>query len=715
MLNLREMDKMTTFAVRYYIMGKHWIYWLMTAAVGILLAACASIGSPEGGPRDYTPPQVVKTSPAPGTLNFKGNKVEITFDEIVNLKDQQKKVIISPAPRTMPLIRTVGKKVTVEFRDPLEENTTYVIDFSNAIEDNNESNQLDGYTFAFSTGDQIDTLAVSGIVLRANDLEPMQHVIVGLHSNLDDTAFTNLPLERVSRTNDRGKFTLRNLKPGSYHVFALNDVDGDYRMARTEDIAFLNEIVVPTTSEYTSQDTVFTYDRRVDTVMMATHTLYLPNDLLLCMFNEGYRSHYVKQTNRPADNKLYMLFGAPNDSLPQLEVLRPAEHERDWYRVERTVDNDSLFYWITDSALIKTDTLVVAMTYLRTDTTDQLQQVTDTIRFGYRKPNSQIKEEEKKAKEKADRAKRLAELLEKQEKATAQGKELDEGQLEEIKELQRVDPDETPKLKMDLAKSGTIDIGDSIIVKFDAPIASIDPGGIHFEMKRDTLWVPYPGAVPQLRPIDDCNPMRYWLPIAMQPDSTYRLSIDSAAVTSVYGLQNDQLSKELKIRGLEEYANVYFKVNVKNGAFVELLGSGEKVMRTVTVKNGAFEIMNVPAGTYYLRLTIDSNGNGMWDTGNYKNHLQPEEVYYYPKKLKLRRNWDLDESWNIYETALDLQKPEDIRRNKPEQAKNKVEKKQDKKQDDEEEEDEFSTGIGDAYTGNKYNDAKRNRNNRLQR
>ena len=138
-------------------------------------------------------------------------------------------------------------------------------------------------------------------------------------------------------------------------------------------------------------------------------------------------------------------------------------------------------------------------------------------------------------------------------------------------------------------------------------------------------------------------------------------------------------------------------------------------MRTVTVKNGAFEIMNVPAGTYYLRLTIDSNGNGMWDTGNYKNHLQPEEVYYYPKKLKLRRNWDLDESWNIYETALDLQKPEDIRRNKPEQAKNKVEKKQDKKQDDEEEEDEFSTGIGDAYTGNKYNDAKRNRNNRLQR
>ena len=696
-------------------MRNRWTYWVVTVAVGLLLAACASIGSPEGGPRDYTPPQVLKTSPEANSVNFKGNKVEITFDEIINLKDQQKKVIISPAPKTQPQIRTVGKKLTIEFRDELEENTTYVIDFSNAIEDNNESNQLDGYTFAFSTGDEIDTLAVSGIVLRACDLEPMQHVIVGLHSNLDDTAFTNVPLERVSRTNDRGKFTIRNLKPGSYHVFALSDVDGDYRMARTEDIAFLDDIIVPTTSEYTSQDTVFTFDRRVDTVMTGTHTLYLPNDLLLCMFNEGYRSHYLRQSSRPANNKLHLLFGAPNDTPPHLQVLRPADHAADWYRIQRNVENDSLFYWITDSAMIKTDTLQVAMTYLRTDTADRLVQVTDTIRFGYRKPSSQVKEEEKKAKEREERAKRLAQLLEKQEKAAAQGKELSEGELEELKELQHVDPNEIPKLAMDLAKAGTIDVGDSIILKFDAPIASINPAGVHFEVKRDTLWVPYAGPVPQFRLVDDCNPMRYWLPVTTLPDSTYRLTIDSAAVVSVYGLCNVKLSKELKVKGLEQYANVYFKVNVKNGAFVELLGSSEKLLRTVPVSNGTFAFTNVSPGSYYLRLTIDSNGNGKWDTGNYKEHLQPEEVYYYPKKLRLRANWDLDEDWNIYQTALDLQKPEDIRRNKPEQAKNKVEKKQDKGQDDEEEEDEFGTGITNTYTGNKYNDAKNNRRMNRQR
>jgi uncharacterized protein (DUF2141 family) len=676
--------------------------------VGLLLAACASIGSPEGGPRDYTPPQVVKMSPMANSVNFKGNKVEITFDEIINLKDQQKKVIISPAPKTQPQIRTVGKKLTIEFRDELEENTTYVIDFSNAIEDNNESNQLDGYTFAFSTGDEIDTLAVSGIVLRACDLEPMQHIIVGLHSNLDDTAFTNVPLERVSRTNDRGKFTIRNLKPGSYHVFALSDVDGDYRMARTEDIAFLDDIIVPTTREYTSQDTVFTFDHRVDTVMTGTHTLYLPNDLLLCMFNEGYRSHYIRQTSRPADNKLYMLFGAPNETPPQLEVLHPAQHAADWYRLQRNMENDSLFYWITDSAMIKADTITVAMTYLRTDTADNLEQVTDTIHFGYRKPNSQIKEEEKKAKERESRAKRLTQLLEKQEKAAAQGKELSEDELEEIKELQRVDPNEVPKLNMELAKNGTIDVGDSIILKFDAPIASIDQNKIHLEVKRDTLWIPIQSNA--LRQVDDCNPMRYWLPFSTLPDSTYRLTIDSAAVTSVYGLHNDALKKELKVRGLEEYANVYFKVNYTGKAFVELLASGEKVVRTATVRNGAFELLNVPPSTYYLRLIIDNNGNGKWNTGNYLNHLQPEEVYYYPKKMRLRANWDIDENWNIYQTALDLQKPEEIKRNKPEEVKNKVEKKE-KNKDEEEEEDEFSTGVN-TYTGDKYNDTKNRRRQR---
>jgi len=296
-------------------------------------------------------------------------------------------------------------------------------------------------------------------------------------------------------------------------------------------------------------------------------------------------------------------------------------------------------------------------------------------------------------------------LLDKQ----RQGKELNEGELEELKELQRPNPADQPKVSVTFAKSGNMDVTDSVLVQFDAPIAQIKASGIHLDIKRDTLWIPA-GKVPTLQQAYEGDPFTYWLPITLEPDSSYRVTIDSAAVTSVYGLPNDSLTKEFKVVGLEEYANVYFTVNVRDSAFVELLGNGEKVIRTVPVNNGAFEILNVKPGTYYLRLTIDRNGNGKWDTGNYAQHLQPEEVYYYPGKLRLRRNWDLDQDWNIYQTALDLQKPVDIKRNKPEQAKNKIEKKKsDGTSDDEEdEEDEFGTGLdSNTYTGNKYRDSKK--------
>ena len=338
--------------------------------VTVMLAACANIGSPEGGPRDFTPPRVLKSSPEAGALNVKGNKVEITFNEIVNIKDQMKKVSVSPVQKDQPIIKSLGKKIVVEFRDDMLPNTTYTIDFSNSIEDNNEGNQLDGYAFSFSTGDQIDTLRIAGIVLRARDLEPMQHVLVGAYSQcLDDTAFTRLPMERITRTNSRGEFTLMGLKPGRYRVFALNDMDGDYHMARTEDYAFIDTVIEPTVGTYTSTDTIFTFDRRVDSVMTATHTAFLPNDLLLSMMNEEYQSLYLKKTERTSPAKLHVLMSTVSPQLPRLDIISPANHEQDWYALQGTARNDSLFYWLTDSTLIKADSIKVALTYLRTDST----------------------------------------------------------------------------------------------------------------------------------------------------------------------------------------------------------------------------------------------------------------------------------------------------------------------------------------------------------
>lgn len=685
------------------------VHIVLMAVVGMMFYSCANIGSPEGGPMDFMPPKFVKSSPSQGAVNVKGNKVEITFDEIVNIKDQQKRISVSPVQKEPPIIRAMGKKVTIEFRDEMKPNTTYCVDFSNAIEDNNEANPLEGFTFAFSTGDDIDTLQVSGLLLRARDLEPMQHVIVGLHSVLDDTAFTKLPLERMCRTNDVGQFTLRNLKPGRYHVFALNDMDGDYRMARTEDIAFLDDVIVPAATSYESQDTVFTFDNKVDTVVTATHTMFTPNNVLLTMFNEDYHSLYLKTKSRPSPSRLHVLFSARCDTLPTMRLLSPDNNGKPWYVLEHTQRNDSLFYWVTDSTLIKSDSIVVAMDYMRTDSTDHLSLQTDTIVFDYRKTGTQLKQEAQEKKEREQMAKRIASLREKQ----AKGKELSP---EELKELNVALTPVVPRIKLQLAKDGMMEVYDSLKLKFETPIASIDPRGVHVEIKRDSLWHELKD-IPQFDLVEKGQVLTYYMPMEFEPDSAYRLTVDSLAVTSVYGIQNEPFEAEFKINSLESYANVMVNVNVNDGAFVELLDVQDAVLRKVPVKNGKVDVPNVLPGTYYLRLILDTDGDGEWDTGNYLKHIQPEEVYYFPKRLKLRKNWDVEESWDIYSTALDLQKPMDVRRNKPEQRGTKLDNQRNKKKNsnrDDDEDDEFNSnafGTG-AYSGNKYQDYQNNNRRR---
>jgi hypothetical protein len=161
--------------------------------------ACASTGSPDGGPYDEEPPKFVRATPAPNAINNTRKNVSIEFDEFINLENASEKVIISPPQREQPEVKTSGKRVVVKFIDSLVANTTYTIDFGDAIVDNNEGNPLGLFSYAFSTGPEIDTMAVSGTVLNAENLEPIKGIQVGLHKNLNDTAFTKLPFDRISR------------------------------------------------------------------------------------------------------------------------------------------------------------------------------------------------------------------------------------------------------------------------------------------------------------------------------------------------------------------------------------------------------------------------------------------------------------------------------------------------------------------------------------
>lgn len=684
----------------------HILPMLVLALLALVGVACANIGSPEGGPRDYTPPMMLRSTPIPGAVNFKGKKVELHFDEIVNLKDQTTRVIVSPAPKEQPIIRAQGKKITVEFQEDLEPNTTYVIDFTDAIEDNNEGNVLDGFSFAFSTGDHLDSLQVSGMVLRANDLETMKNVLVGLHSNLSDSAFSKLPFDRVSRTNSRGEFTLRNVPPGEYHIFALRDVDNDYKMVRTEDIAFLDELIVPSASDFTSQDTIFTFDHRIDTILTAVHTEFKPNDVLLSLFNEEFKSLYFRKSERQGDNKLITLFSATLPKMPTTRVIQPKIYNDDWYKLETREAQDSLVYWLTDSTMIKADTIKVEMTYLHTADNDSLMQKTDTLTFAKRRNTSEIKEKEKAAKEREKHEKELTKLEEKLAKQQQEGKDVTdlEDEIEGLREMLKV----KPVLLTITTNKGAVEITDSLFIKAESPIGNIDPGGVHLEiMNPDSTWQAV--ELPAMVPSNEWDLYRYVAPMELKPNADYRVTIDSLAVTSIYGIACDTVRSNFKVKGEEEYANLHVNcLGFEGKAFARLLDKQGKVLRTVDVLGKFADFYDVPPETYYVMMVLDANGNGRWDTGNYSQHLQPEDVFYYHNPVKLKKFSDITLTWNIYDTPVDKQKPEEIRKFHPEERDTKL-KKEEKKTNTDEEEDEFNSNglINNIYSGDKYRDTKR--------
>ena len=684
----------------------HILPMLVLALLALVGVACANIGSPEGGPRDYTPPMMLRSTPIPGAVNFSGKKVELHFDEIVNLKDQTTRVIVSPAPKEQPIIRAQGKKITVEFQEDLEPNTTYVIDFTDAIEDNNEGNVLNGFSFAFSTGDHLDSLQVSGMVLRASDLETMKNVLVGLHSNLSDSAFSKLPFDRVSRTNSRGEFTLRNVPPGEYHIFALRDVDNDYKMVRTEDIAFLDELIVPSASDFTSQDTIFTFDHRIDTILTAVHTEFKPNDVLLSLFNEEFKSLYFRKSERQGDNKLLTLFSATLPEMPTTRVLQPKIYNDDWYKLETREAQDSLVYWLTDSTMIKADTIKVEMTYLHTADNDSLMLKTDTLTFAKRRNTSEIKEKEKAAKEREKREKELTKLEEKLAKQQQEGKDVTdlEDEIEGLREMLKV----KPVLLTITTNKGAVEITDSLFIKAESPIGNIDPGGVHLEiMNPDSTWQAV--ELPAMVPSNEWDLYRYVAPMELKPNADYRVTIDSLAVTSIYGIACDTVRSNFKVKGEEEYANLHVNcLGFEGKAFARLLDKQGKVLRTVDVLGKFADFYDVPPETYYVMMVLDANGNGRWDTGNYSQHLQPEDVFYYHNPVKLKKFSDITLTWNIYDTPVDKQKPEEIRKFHPEERDTKL-KKEEKKTNTDEEEDEFNSNglINNIYSGDKYRDTKR--------
>lgn len=225
------------------------IFFLCITTVSVLLvvfpSGCAQIGMPTGGPRDTIPPKLVRSSPPINSTNFTGNKITLTFDEYVNVQDVGNNVIVSPLQKINPQVDYKLRTVTVKLKDTLLPNTTYSINFGDAIADNNENNPLHNFTYVFSTGNTIDSLELSGKVLVAESGRADSSLIVLLYRNTEDSAVQKTRPNYVAKLNGSGNFRLKNLSPGTYKIYALKDGDGSKTYSsRSELFAFADKPVI---------------------------------------------------------------------------------------------------------------------------------------------------------------------------------------------------------------------------------------------------------------------------------------------------------------------------------------------------------------------------------------------------------------------------------------------------------------------------------------
>lgn len=622
---------------------------ILIAALSLLMVACARMGQPDGGWFDDDPPRIIGSNPADQAVGVNSKRITIQFDEYIKLEDATQNVIVSPPQLEMPEIKATGKKIVVDLKDSLKANTTYTIDFSDAISDNNENNPLGNYTFTFSTGERIDTFEVAGTVLDASNLEPIKGIQVGLYADLADSAFRTKPLLRVARTDGRGRFVIKGVAPGEYRVYALQDADGNYMFnQKSEMVAFSHTTYKPSAGPDIRQDTIWRDSLRIDNILRVPYTHFYPDDIILLAFQEVQTDRYLlKQPERKDADRFTFYFSYGNPQLPEIRGFN--FDEKDAFVLEASEKKDTLTYWLRDTALVNQDTLSMQLSYLMTDSTGVLVTKIDTV---------DVIAKTSYAKRQKDLKKQVESWEKEQAKLKKQGEPYDS-----------IMPREPLKVQYNVP--GTMAPDSRPTINMPAPLARCDTASIHLYTKVDTLWYRVPVDV-QRR---DSLLRTYDVLAEWTAGSEYSLEVDSAAFEDIYGNVSKPFKQGIKISTLDEFSTIVLQLaGVTDTTYVvELLDQSEKTIKQVrTEANGDAVFFYVKPGGYYARAFRDRNGNGVWDTGNYDANLQPEEVYYFPGRIDCKEKWDITRPWNLTATPLNMQKPSEITKQKPDKEKQKL-------------------------------------------
>ena len=580
---------------------------------------CAKVGSIDGGPRDRIPPVVVKSDPLDRSLNFSGDQIEITFDEYIKPESISEELVISPPFKDRIETRMRGKTLIIKMEDTLKENTTYTLSFGDAIRDLNEGNVLPDYEFVFSTGNYMDSLAVTGTILQAIDLEPVEEDLhISLYSNLSDSApYLEVP-DYVGKATEKGAFLINNIHPGKYRLFALQDQNRNLKYdVPGEQIGFLDTLIVLSPDMFEFLKPESPPELLPDSVLADTSHL-IPDDSLsiydlarysvmvdVFTFIEDNEPQYMIDNKRTDRRNISLLFNREVLDTIILEPLNFTPGEK-WFLFEEHVMKDTFKYWITDSLVYKRDSLKIIAHYQASDTMMNLVPFDDTLNFNYREPVQA-----------ASRRRNQAE----------------------------VSPEEKIDLKLNIRRAGEMDVYKDISIVANHPLKTIDTSRINFTYREDTLDLPVDYSVD----MDEKNIRSAKLVTEWKEGYFYDLNIFPGAVEDIYGLSHDTIIVNFQARHLDSYGTIQLNLSgLEVSAIVQVIDKNNNVIRSLNTNNdGALEFQYLEPDTYRLKLIRDYNGNGKWDTGNYLDGLQPDKITINKESITLRPNFHYEVNWDL--------------------------------------------------------------------
>ena len=604
---------------------------LATAAVllffgGAFFIRCASVGTPSGGPRDSIAPVVLEVSPQNYVAEFNQDEVIFTFNEYIQLRDQQKELYTSPAMKKKPRLTLRGRSLLLEIEDDsLLENTTYAIEFGGTIVDNNESNPLHGLRYVFSTGKSIDSMVMSGYTEDSDKNDSLGRAFIYFfeadsvehHPDYDSTMFKYKP-SKIARSQKNGIFIAQNLKPVPYRVYAFYDSNDNQAYEPSIDkIGFLEQSYNP------AQMPSFTmwYDS------IRRYPSADPQIYLRLFTDVSFQRHALQEQTRPDQHKVVLSFSGNYPDIKKIELDGIAD--KDIIIEPLSEEKDSLALWLNVPSESLPDTLRGSVTYMKHDSVRVLHEQTEPLEVWWRKVETREQERERLRQERAKA------------KAEAAGREWKDinhrstFRIEDFKENQEVNPEE------------------DLLFNFATPLTHFD--STSFELlswgkKGDTLRE-------QVRFIPDSVSVRKWrMHSEWNPEREYRLFIPTGALADISGEKNDSLTMYLTVADEAKYATMILdiKPRIESAEYiVEFLNDKGSLLRRVPhLRGGKHTLRFIPAGDICIKVTEDENGNGKWDAGNMVMRRQSERSELY-KNDEGEELFTTKSGWE-FEVAMDM-------------------------------------------------------------